>query len=195
MRAEKRSDDVSAPSAPGWADAEAVTIALRPIALDAQPTEYIREKWAGRPYGTVSEVRVAAAHNGQRLSVRLEWDDSATANGEFPDAGAVYFPTGADAPVDTVGSADAPVRLWHWQADTAGAKNLEGRGPGRFRPVADTALDATADLSDGKWSVVLTGEVTQAQSHRMGVVVWDGSNEERAGLGAVSAQWTQLEIG
>ena len=86
------------------------------------------------------------------------------------------------------------MRLWHWQADTLGAKSLDGKGPGRFRPASGSAPDATAELANGKWSVVLTGELAEAQSHQVGVIVWDGSNEERAGLGAVSPQWTQLEI-
>lgn len=197
MRAERRSDDLADPGAAGWADAETVTVALGPIALEAQPTEYIRVKWADRPYGTVREVRVAAAHDGRRLAVRLEWEDSATPNTEFPDAGAVYFPAGGDAPVATVGAPDAPVHLWYWQADLADAKRLEGRGPGAFRPTGTNGVAAAAALDGGRWAVVLTGELSDAVTDghtRVGVAVWDGANEERAGLGAVSSEWIPLEV-
>ena len=197
MRAERRSGDsgdLGDPGAAAWADAESVTVALGPIALEAQPTEYIRVKWADRPYGTVPEVRVAAAHDGGRLAVRLEWADSETPTAEFPDAGAVYFPTDGDAPVATVGAADAAVRLWYWQADLADARSLEGRGPGVFRPTGADGVTAAAVLERGRWAVVLTGELGDASAARLGVAVWDGANEERAGLGAVSSEWIPLEL-
>lgn len=194
MRAERRSEDLGDPGAAAWTEAETVTVPLGPIALEAQPTEYIRVKWADRPYGTVPEVRVAAAHDGTRLVVRLEWADSETPNTEFADAGAVYFPADGDAPVATVGGPDAPVRLWFWQADLADARSLEGRGPGVFRPTGTNGVTAAAALDGGRWAVVLTGDVSDAAAARLGVAVWDGANEERAGLGAVSSEWIPLEL-
>ena len=194
MRAEQRSGDLGDPGAAVWAEAETVTVALGPVPLEEQPTEYIKVKWADRPYGTVPEVRVAAAHDGERLAVRLEWDDSETPNAEFPDASAVYFPAGDDAPVATVGGPDAPVRLWYWQADLASACCLEGRGPGVFRPTGTNGVTAVAALDGGRWAVVLTGAVSDAAAARLGVAVWDGANEERAGLGAVSPEWIPLEV-
>ena len=194
MRVEQRSGDLSDPGAAAWADAETIAVALGPVPLAEQPTEYIRVKWADRPYGTVPEVQVAAAHDGERLAVRLEWADSPTPNAEFPDAGAVYFPEGADAPVATVGGPDAAVRLWYWQADLEDACSLEGRGPGVFRPTGTNGVSATAALEGGRWAVVLTGNLSAAASARVGVAVWDGTNEERAGLGAVSPEWIPLEV-
>lgn len=194
IRAERRTENLTGADAAGWPDAQAATVALGPIPLEAQPTEYIRVKWEDRPYATTREVRVAAAHDGRQLAVRLEWDDSTVPNAEFPDAGAVYFPAGDDAPVATIGAPGAPVCMWYWQADRPDATRLEARGPGRFRPSGDDPVTASATLDDGQWSVVLTGELDDAGAGRIGVAVWDGANEERAGLGAVSSEWIHLEI-
>lgn len=195
MRVKQVSGDLGDPAAGAWSSVEAETVALAPVPLDAQPTEYIREKWAGRAYGTVTEAKVAAAHDGGRLFVRVEWSDSDTPNGEFHDAAAVYFPAGGDAPAATLGSGDAAVCLWYWQANLAGAKRLDGRGPGVFRPSGADGVDAASALDGGRWAVVLAGDLADASgAGRIGVAVWDGSNEERAGLGAAAPEWLALEI-
>jgi hypothetical protein len=44
--------------------------------------------------------------------------------------------------------------------------------------------------------LVLQGDLDTALSAgRMGVAIWDGSNDERAGIGAVSSDWIPLESG
>ena len=136
---------------------------------------------------------MAAAHDGANLYVRLEWADSETPNTEFQDAAAVYFPSGADAPVGTIGSADAPVKVAFWQANLAEAKDFVATGPGAFKP-GGNGVSAGAANADGRWSVVLSRGLADATPAKIGVAVWDGSNEERAGLGAVSQDWLALEI-
>ena len=64
-------------------------------------------------------------------------------------------------------------------------------------PTWATGVAAAAALDGGRWAVVLTGELSDVvpDGHaRVGVAVWDGANEERAGLGAVSSEWIPLEI-
>ena len=193
MKAAKVGGDLTTPGGAGWSEVSAERVALQPAPLDAQPTEYIRTKWADLPYGTVAGVDVATATDGQALFVRLEWDDSETPNGEFPDAAAVYFPADAGAAAGTFGSTEQAVDLWYWQSNLEAARSLVGRGPGVFTPNG-SEVSASAALDGGRWSVVLSGPLADAPSS-IGVAVWDGSNEERAGLGAVTPEWVALELG
>ncbi len=199
MRVQRAGADLTDPKADGWSQAAAETVALAPMPLDAQPTEYIRVKWADLPYGSVPEAEVAAAHDGSRLFVRIAWADAEEPNVEFHDAAGAFFPAGGaaggDAPAATMGSAAEPVNLWYWQANLLGAKNLLSRGPGAFHPRAANGVNARAALDDGRWAVVLNGALAEAsEGGRLGVAVWNGSNEERAGLGAASPSWISLEI-
>ena len=195
MRVQRVSGELGDPAASGWSSVEGETVALVPVPLDAQPTEYIRVKWADQAYGTVKEAKVAAASDGSRLHVRLEWADSATPSAEFADAAGVYFPAGGDAPAGTIGSADAAANLWYWQANLADAKSLVASGPGVFRPRGSNGVGAASSNEGGRWAVVLSGDLADAQSAgKLGGAVWDGSNEERAGIGAATASWLTLEI-
>lgn len=194
MEVKRLSGDLADPAAAAWDSVATEAVGLSAIPLDAQPTEYIRVAWADRPYGKIASADVGAAHDGERLYVRLQWADSDTANTEFHDAAGVLFPDdGADAPAATLGSADAPVRLWYWQANLDAARDLDARGPGVFAKRAAPAVDASAALADGRWSVVLSSGLDTAVT-RLGVAVWDGSNEERAGIGAVTHEWIPLEV-
>lgn len=183
------------PAAEAWADVDGESVRLTPIALDAQPTDYVRVSWADRPYGNVEEVRVAAARDGDDVLVRLEWADSDVPNTEFQDAAAVFFPSGSDAPVATIGSQERPVDLWFWQANLPAPRWVAATGPGAFAPDSSGRLEAAALIDDGRWAVVLRGSASVlAPSGKLGVVVWDGSNDERAGIGAVTPEWITVEL-
>lgn len=193
MQVKRLSGDLADPSSSTWSSVAGETVGLAPVPLDAQPTEYIRAAWADRPYGNVTSADVAAAHDGERLYVRIEWADSEVANTEFQDAAGVIFPNGSDAAPATIGQADAPVQLWYWQSNLDAARDFEASGPGVFRKRAEQAVAAAASLADGRWSVVLSSGL-DAGATRLGVAVWDGSNEERAGIGAVTHDWVALEV-
>lgn len=193
-RVANKDGDLADPRSSAWADVESTAVELGPVPLEAQPTEYIRTKWADLAYGNVSSVDVSAAAQAGRLFVRLEWADSETPNTEFADAAGVFFAANGDAAVTTFGSDDAPVNIWYWQADRSGPLDLVGSGPGVFADATQPAgVAAAASLEGGRWAVVLSGEVSGGTPASCGVAVWDGSNEERAGIGAVSANWIPLE--
>lgn len=187
--------DLADPKSAAWAEVEKESVGLSPIPLDAQPTEYIRTAWADRPYGKVDSVDVSAAAKDGRLYVRLEWQDSDTPNTEFADAVGVFFPENGDATVQTIGSSDAPVHLWYWQADRETPLDLVASGPGVFQDSSSpNGLEGAASLDGGRWAVVLSATVPGSGSpSSCGVAVWDGSNEERAGIGAVTQDWIPLE--
>jgi steroid C-25 hydroxylase gamma subunit len=190
-----RSDgNLTDPGSEAWGSLARETVQLAPVPLDAQPTEYIRTSWSDRAYGRVREVAVSAAHDGDRAFLRIEWAGGEESESEFHDAAAVYFPTADGAAASTIGSPDIPVRLCLWQANLPGAKALIGTGPGRFRPDGDDGVTAAASLENGRWSVVIGCDLDAARAGRFGVAVWDGSNDERAGIGAATPEWVPLEI-
>lgn len=183
---------LSDPAAAGWKDQTAETVALSPVPLEAQPNAYIQEAWKGREYGRTAQASVAAASDGEKLYVRLEWEDDATPNGEFQDAAGALFPLNGGGSPETMGSGDSPVTVWFWEEGRPAALDIVSSGPGVFRrQEGDVAAEGA--LADGKWAVVLSGPASAAAGGRLGVAVWNGSNDERAGLAAVSREWIALE--
>ncbi|MCC6383041.1 MAG: hypothetical protein IT304_11085 [Dehalococcoidia bacterium] len=197
MKAARMNGDSSTLSDPGserWRDIPAVAVALAPVPLAAQPTEYIRQAWAGRPYGQTAEAMVAAASDGDRLYVRVEWEDDSRPHGEFQDAAGVIFHNGSDVALATMGKDGAPVPLWYWENGRPAPLHLMSTGPGVVEKVADAVPAARALLNESRWSVVFSGPAGSNSHARLGVAVWNGSNEERAGLAAVSREWLPVEL-
>ncbi|GAB4321302.1 MAG: hypothetical protein Kow0010_01590 [Dehalococcoidia bacterium] len=182
------------PGAAAWSKVPAERVALGPAPVEAQPNAYIRTKWASGGYGTTAEAALAVASDGQRLYVRIEWDDDAAPNVEFPDAAAVVLGNGGQANPGTFGANANPVTVWYWEDGRGEALNLVAEGPGVFRKQANGDIRAAANLANGRWQTVLSGPASAAASGQLGVAVWNGSNEERAGLGAVSQAWIALEL-
>lgn len=199
------------PGDPLWERVPHAHAALSPVPLDAQPNAYIRTAWAARPYGRVGAVEIACAEHAGELFVRLSWQRPTEPpppgptpvggpSGEFPDGAGVYFaPVGSSAPAATIGAADAPLVLWRWRDRLEGeqappAAWLCARGPGVFRPEPDAPpLEAAARLDGGRWTVVLAGPLAPlGELAGIGAVVWDGANDERAGIGAATAEWMDL---
>jgi len=190
----KQSDgDLGQPGGDGWSSVASEDVALAPMPLESQPTAYIRTSWADREYGTVRSATVQAAHDGSRAYVRIEWADPSAEKSEFRDAAGVYFRGSGDAPAATIGDESSPVTLWQWKDGLEGARALDATGPGRFHP-SGGEVDSAASLDDGRWSVVLSGALSDLDAEALGVGIWDGSNEERAGIGSATAQWLSLEI-
>jgi complex iron-sulfur molybdoenzyme family reductase subunit gamma len=69
----------------------------------------------------ISTVRVKAAHDGERLVFRLEWNDAsrdveAIRQHSFPDGAAVQLTASAEPPLFAMGAPGDPVNIWHWKA-------------------------------------------------------------------------------
>lgn len=199
-------------SAPQWAQAAPLRLALTGTPLALQPAAYIQTAWRERPIGATRSVRVSALHDGATLAFRLEWDD-ATEDGRladddrFPDAAAVLLRGSADAPLISMGAPGAPVTAWYWRADEAGAREIVAEGIGSSRTIARDSVQATGGWKDGRWQLVLAraleskGRDAVAQLHPgqtigFGIAVWEGGRAERAGLKSYSGpSWQELTIG
>ena len=182
--------ELESPASAAWSSVRSEQVTLGAIPVASQPTAYIRETWGSRKYASTASAKVAAATDGERLYVRLEWADDAEGNGEFPDAAAAVFGNGE---AGALGAPEKPVSLWYWQDGRRDALEIVSRGPGVFRRHGGDGISAASALEGGRWAVVLSGPASVAQGAKLGVAVWNGTNEERAGLGAVSQAWLGLE--
>jgi hypothetical protein len=73
--------------------------------------------------GRRGTVTARALHDGERLYIRVEWEDETedmlvSRQTEFSDAVAVQFPTteGERVPAFCMGDPNAPVNIWQWKA-------------------------------------------------------------------------------
>ncbi len=114
------------PNSSAWKNAVFVQ-----VPLTAQAGQY----FAGG--GSIPVVIAKALNYGNKLYVRLEWnddtvDDSTTRVQDFADAAAVEFParTASTVPSICMGQADAGVNIWQWRADSqVGVKDPIGVHP------------------------------------------------------------------
>ena len=199
------------PGASQWSRVPAEVLLMAGAPVHLQPSRYIRTVWAGKPVGAVRSLSVQTAHNSRDLLFRLEWADE-TKNTEygngsvFPDACSVIFPMNGDAPLETMGSQRAPVNAWYWRANFPEdeAQNIVSRGLGTEEETDGVNIQARARWEDGCWQVVFArplavdGAAAVALAHgkpaRVAFAVWEGSNQDRAGLNSFPKQWRELVI-
>lgn len=187
LEAVRVKDDLSDPGARGWEHIEGVGVELGAAALADQPSRYIRTAWATRPYGLARTLIARAAHDGERLFLRLSWPSPTLAQSEreklagavegpdaFPDACAVVLAGSAQAQLGRWGSAETPVRVWRWAAGVPGgvAERVEdlvgegiAEGAERLRPAPDRGgvafgVQARAGCSGERREVVFSRALT-----------------------------------
>ena len=177
--AARRSPD---PASAAGAVVAGESVALAPIPLAAQPTAYIREAWAKRPYGTTASaegggrLRRRPALRAHRVGRRREAERRVPGRGRGSRSPAV-------ANRRTLGDAKRPVGLWYWQHGRDEALNLTSHGPGvvpQGRRRARQRRRRQSAAGAGRWCCRGRPRLRRG---KLGVVVWNGSNEERAGLG------------
>jgi len=199
------------PDDPVWARAGEDPLQLIGTPAGLQPTAAIRNTWAGKKIGAVERVQVRAVHNGEILAFRLEWDDatqndSLTDTTAFIDAAAIALPASPDAVTATMGAPGAAVNAWYWRADEKdGGRHLLAEGLGTTRTLDSGAVRSSGVWKDGRWRVVIaralqvkTSEpVAQLEPDQVtgyAVAVWDGAQQERAGIKGFSGEWRELRL-
>jgi DMSO reductase family type II enzyme heme b subunit len=197
--------------APQWGEIAVEPVPLEPSPLETQPSDYVIAAWQNRPYGVLTEVRVRQLHNGEALFFLLEWDDAQpdtriTNIDTINDAAAIIFPMKEDAPLLVMGSEDQPVNVWFWRADWERPRNITAVGHSTSVRLGEAPLVARSAWRDGVWRVVIARPfqvdwpveeavaLSPGVSVRVSVAVWDGSNQERGGIKAISSIWHQLNV-
>ncbi len=211
QRIESTSEELLNPAGAVWRRVRASKVVLSPTPLEMQPTEYVRVSRSGRPYGTVSSMRVSALHNGHDIFFRLIWQDDSIDGkiadiDQFVDAAAVLFPVNGDTPLLSMGAKGKPVNAWLWRADWERPKNVAAEGMGTTQRREDPALSSKALHTRGRWQVVLsrsldgngapegTVELAPGAEAKVAFAIWQGSNQERAGIKAFSRDWQELQL-
>ena len=192
--------DAASPEAAIWKKAPATQVALQP---------------AFPGHGSIVGVPVTerltaqAVRAGDRLFVRLAWSDR-TANttikdtGQFMDGAAVQFPVnGKAATTPFMGDNVNAVNVWHWRAD-GHTENLVAKGFGTSTVVPSEGLKSAAVRTDSGWAVVLSrslkvkpdegASLSGKSTMPVAFAAWDGANQERDGLKAVTLEWWQLRF-
>ncbi len=192
--------DAASPQAAIWQKAPATEVALQP----AFPGH---GSIAGTP--VTDKLTAQAVRSGDRLYVRLAWADRGADTviddtNKFADGAAVQFPVnGRASTTPFMGDAKNAVNVWHWRAD-GHTENLMAKGFGTSTPVHGIGLQSQAVRTDGGWAVVLArplkvkpdeGANLQGRgSMPIAFAAWDGANQERDGLKAVTLEWWQLKF-
>jgi len=199
------------PDDPVWAGAGEDPVQLIGTPAGLQPTEAIRNTWLGKKIGAVERVQVKAAHNGEVLAIRLEWDDptqndSMTDTTAFPDGAAIAFPGAPNAVVATMGAPDAGVNAWYWRADENGSgRHVVAEGLGTTRTLDAGTVRGNGVWKGGRWRVVITRALKVETSEKVvqlepgqvtgyAVAVWDGDKQERGGIKGFSGEWRELRL-
>ena len=189
-----------------WSSAKGASVKLAPTPLGLQPTGLIRASWKERTWGQVSELKVAVVHDGNDIVFQLQWPDAEQVSGEgetFPDGAAIALPVKGRPPLVTMGEAGSPIHLLHWSASSERVRSVVAAGIGTSEE--GPALDASAQASwgNGGWHLAVRrplaspsgGAVLSAGSRTLvGFAVWNGANQERAGIKAFSIDWHELAL-
>lgn len=192
--------DASKPDAEVWGKAPATTIALQPAFSGHQSI-------VGTP--RITQIAVQAVRSQDRLFVKLTWDD-ASANGtvgdttQFADGVAVQFPVNGKAGTTPfMGDAKRPVNVWYWRAN-GHAEELVAAGFGSATSLrSDGEVSGIGARTANGWQVVLSRKLAGAKEGvnlkrfreiPIAFAAWDGSNQERDGLKAVTLAWQKLRL-
>jgi DMSO reductase family type II enzyme heme b subunit len=206
-----RADDAALldPGARAWDAVASAEMTLEPTPVTSQPSVYVQAKWEQKPYGETGRLSVRAAHNGERLYFHLSWPDESKDDGirdtdQFADAAAILFPVKGDAPLQSMGSPEQPVNAWYWRADAESAISVTATGVGSSVRHPNGSLRAAASYESDGWRVVIGRPLVVDQEgmvqlrsgweKKVGFAVWQGANQERGGLKAVTLDWEPLEI-
>ena len=183
-----------------WDRFQAEDVAMMPTPLGMQPTEYIREKWQSKPYGKTPNLAVKVAPDSQTHAFHLKWFSGA----KHPkDAAAIALPVRGNPILVMMGSKTDPIHFLHWMSGKDEVRSTFSQGIGTTQPGEDVLPEGKAEWNNGHWNVVITralgakenvAPLIPGQNSRIGFAIWNGANDERAGLKAFSMDWKELVL-
>ena len=193
-----------------WTRLQARRIALTPSPV-AMAAGVSLQQSLSVDHGKVASLSTRMAHNGETLSIRLSWEDAQRDDAigdldRFVDAAAVMFPLAGNPNPLTMGEEGAPVNAWLWKADLSEPLDVVARGysTSQRRPAAASGLVARGIHRGSEWALVFQRPLRPAGeefaafqadgSARIAFAVWEGSNADRAGQKAVSAEFLELKL-
>lgn len=212
VRIEANDSELLNPGFDGWASAGKHNIALIPTPLNGNPAIKAISPFIEKStdHGSINQLTVSTAHNGNLLAVRLSWNSDKHNEindlDQFVDGAAVMFPLTDKASAFTMGSPSDPVNAWYWKANLATeGLDVVARGYGTSARHQDHRMPIQCRaMHDGKaWHVVLArvlagvaGRVAfqPGQPTRMAFALWDGGNRERSGRKSFSGDFVAVAL-
>ena len=189
-----------------WNDGVFTAINMMPTPIGMQPNDYIINKWEDKPYGHLDRIGVMSVHDGEHIIFALQWVDEESTLGEdegFPDGVVVAFPVRGEPHIFSMGSEDEPIHGLHWRARFNEIRSVVATGIGSSVDGPEMKLSVKTAWKDSVWRVVMSRELKTPEGAaplapgadtQIGFAVWNGANEERGGIKAVSPEWVELNI-
>ena len=183
-----------------WRELAGETVPMMPTPVGMQPTQYIRVKWESLPYGQLPSISTRAVHDGKQVAFFCEWECAVE---HKKDAIAIALPIRGQPILITMGSADSPIHFLHWIAGKPGVRSTHSQGIGSTQLGVPVVADGKGMWVDGLRRVVITRQLGDfvegapllaGKESKIGYAVWQGANDERAGLKAFSLDWKPLKI-
>lgn len=198
--------DHAATTAAGWQTVPSEAVELVPAPLEMQPNGFIQAQYRNHEYGKTPMIEAQSVHDGANVAVRLRWPAEKPFNGGregFPDGAAIAFPVKGEPALWTMGTEDEPVQFIQWRALKNEVRSVVAWGIGSSLPGTGVGEAVTAGWSQGHWTIVMlrtlaggpeAATLEPGASTRIGFAVWNGSNDERAGLKAVAIDWIPFDL-
>jgi DMSO reductase family type II enzyme heme b subunit len=200
------------PKAPAWSKVASFDFPMVPTPLADNPDIAHVSPFLAKStdHGTVDQLTVKGAHNGQHIAIRMQWTtekhDKLVDLDQFVDGVAVMFPLGAFTSAFTMGAEGAPVNAWYWKAnleEKAFDVVAEGYGTSMRRDGMNSAVKAGATHKDGQWHVVLARvldagggyvRIDPGKPLDIAFACWDGGNRERSGRKSMSGEFFEADV-
>lgn len=194
------------PHSAEWNGIPAESVQLVPTPLPLQPNPYIRKSWQNKPYGVVQHLEVASVHDGRVWVLRAAWNGVSPEGSDFPDALAVALPVRGNPPLSLMGSPEMPIHFLRWQSKSNSVASMLGTGIGTSTKPLDTpalGCKARGIAANGLWTVTVArrlgvwedvAPLVAGSRSRIGFAVWNGANDERAGIKSWSVDWIELRL-
>ncbi len=195
------------PAAKIWASLDEYKVELA-IAPPVHPSVSLRHD----PLTPALPVNFSVASDNENYYVRVRWSDDSENRqhsfDKFADAAAIQFALqGGMQTSFMMGSVNAPVNMWYWNASNNQPQNLLASGFGTVTDLGLGMMNVHAEYLSGTepgWVVVFTRPITvadddsfskynadfasQEQLH-FSLGVWQGQDKQRDGLKRIYPGW------
>lgn len=178
------------------------TIKLVAAPTGIQPGDYVGAAYpvSGAPATASVVLMVDRAASGGWV-INLAWlcaspvDEIKSDTNRFADAAALLVPAQADTPMMTMGYPTHPVEGMLWRPDWSAPVKIVAEGFGTVvRHPAPAGWAARGSWENGARTArfEISNWPALAAQKRLGVAIWQGAHQQRAGLKSVTPDWIAL---
>ncbi|BFM15387.1 hypothetical protein R50073_15700 [Maricurvus nonylphenolicus] len=203
------SSNLQDPAAQAWANTKEYQVELA-TAPPVHPSISLRHDSLAPSIPVIFSV--ATDHNN--VYIRVRWQDKSLNRyhsfDQFADAAAIQFALNGGVQTSfMMGSVNAPVNMWYWNAAKPEPQNLLASGFGTVTDIAGDSLSANAaylhansdDGSEASWMLVFSRPIAtesntayqvdleNSQLIHFSLGIWQGEDKQRDGLKRIYPGW------